>query len=122
MQNPFHRYHSEVRAELSPAEFLGYIQYADCIVTNSFHATSFSLIMQKNFYTILRKNNNDRAKTILGVAGFENRLADAKAHVNSKKSIIRELGKDLKDIRRVLWNGFKNVLMMPNRKYIKIKE
>ena len=85
VQNPFHRYHSEVRAELSPAEFLGYIQYADCIVTNSFHATSFSLIMQKNFYTILRKNNNDRAKTILGVAGLENRLADAKAHVEFKE-------------------------------------
>lgn len=85
MQNPFHRYHSEVRAELSPAEFLRYIQYADCIVTNFFHATSFSLIMQKNFYTILRKNNNDRAKTILGVAGFENRLADAKAHVKFKE-------------------------------------
>lgn len=85
MQNPFHRYHSEVRAELSPAEFLGYIQYADCIVTNSFHATSFSLIMQKNFYTILRKNNNDRAKTILGVAGLENRLADAKDHVKFKE-------------------------------------
>ena len=85
MQNPFHRYHSEVRAELSPAEFLGYIQYADCIVTNSFHATSFSLIMQKNFYTISRKNNNDRAKTILSVAGLENRLADAKAHVEFKE-------------------------------------
>lgn len=85
VQNPFHRYHCEVCAELSPAEFLGYIQYADCIVTNSFHATSFSLIMQKNFYTILRKNNNDRAKTILGVAGLENRLADAKAHVEFKE-------------------------------------
>ena len=85
MQNPFHRYHSEVRAELSPAEFLRYIQYADCIVTNSFHATSFSLIMQKNFYTILRNNNNDRAKTILGVAGLENRLADAKDNIEFKE-------------------------------------
>ncbi|WP_288592039.1 polysaccharide pyruvyl transferase family protein [uncultured Prevotella sp.] len=85
VQNPFHRYHSEVRAELSPAEFLGYIQYADCIVTNSFHATSFSLIMQKNFYTILRKNNNDRAKTILGVAGLEDRLADAKENIEFKE-------------------------------------
>ena len=77
VQNPLHRNGCELRAELSPAEFLGYIMYADCIVTNSFHATSFSLIMQKNFYTILRKNNNDRAKTILGVAGLENRLVDA---------------------------------------------
>lgn len=35
-----------------------------------------------------------------------------KTILNSKKSTIRELGKDWKDIRRVLWNGFKNVLMM----------
>lgn len=77
VQNPLHRNLCELRAELSPAEFLGYIMHADCIVTNSFHATSFSLIMQKNFYTILRKNNNDRAKTILSVAGLENRLVDA---------------------------------------------
>lgn len=77
VQNPLHRYHCELRAELSPMEFLGYIKYADCIVTNSFHATSFSIIMQKNFYTLLRKNNNDRAKTILKVAGLEKRLVDA---------------------------------------------
>lgn len=77
VQNPLHRYHCELRAELSPLEFLGYIKYADCIVTNSFHATSFSIIMQKNFYTLLRKNNNDRAKTILKVSGLENRLVDA---------------------------------------------
>lgn len=41
--------------------------------------------MQKNFYTILRKNNNDRAKTILGVAGLENRLADAKDNIEFKE-------------------------------------
>ena len=95
VQNPFHRYHSEVRAELSPAEFLGYIQYADCVVTNSFHATSFSLIMQKNFYTILRKNNNDRAKTILGVAGLENRLADAKDNIEFKEINYQGVGERL---------------------------
>lgn len=82
VQNPLHRNGCELRAELSPAEFLGYIMYADCIVTNSFHATSFSLIMQKNFYTILRKNNNDRAKTILGVAELENRLVDATENID----------------------------------------
>ena len=37
--------------------------------------------MQKNFYTILRKNNNDRAKNILSVAGLEDRLADAKNNI-----------------------------------------
>ena len=41
--------------------------------------------MQKNFYTILRKNNNDRAKTILGVAGVDGRLVDAKENIEFKE-------------------------------------
>lgn len=77
VQNPFHNYHCKMRPELSPAEFMGYIKHADCIVTDSFHATSFSIIMQKNFYTLMKKNNNDRSKTILSVAGLEGRQIDA---------------------------------------------
>ena len=41
--------------------------------------------MQKDFYTILRKNNNDRAKTILGVAGLDGRLVDAKDNIEFKE-------------------------------------
>lgn len=33
----------------------------------------------------IEKNNNDRAKTILGVAGLENRLADAKDNIEFKE-------------------------------------
>lgn len=32
-----------------PAEFLGYIQKAACVVTNSFHATAFSVLFEKDF-------------------------------------------------------------------------
>ena len=41
--------------------------------------------MQKNFYTILRKNNNDRAKTILSAAGIDGRLVDAKEKIEFKE-------------------------------------
>lgn len=99
VQNPCHRYHCQVRAELSPAEFLGYIKYADCVVTNSFHATSFSLIMKKNFYTLVRKNNNDRAKTILGIAGLEDRLVDAKDRVEFKEVFYQGVGERLEEYR-----------------------
>ena len=33
----------------------------------------------------MRKNNNDRAKTILGVAGLEDRLADAEENIEFKE-------------------------------------
>jgi len=83
--NHLHKYPCEIRSELSPAEFLGYIKYAQCIVTNSFHATSFSIIMQKDFYTLKRDTNNDRSKTILSVAGLENRFIDAKENIQFVK-------------------------------------
>lgn len=117
VQNPLHRYHSEVRAELSPAEFLGYIQYADCIVTNSFHATSFSLIMQKNFYTILRKNNNDRAKTILGVAGLEDRLADAKENIEFKEINYQGVRKRLDRYKESSMKWIQKCLETENRNH-----
>lgn len=68
-------------SEVSPAEFLGYIKYAKCIITSSFHVTSFSIIMQKDFYTTMRANNNDRVETILGIAGLSERLIDAKGDI-----------------------------------------
>lgn len=79
--NPCHRYPFDLRADLSPAEFLGYIMYADFVVTNSFHATSFSLIMHKDFYTTLRPNNNDRAKTLLKKVGLSDRIVDSKCEL-----------------------------------------
>lgn len=33
----------------SVEEFLGYIKYADYVVTNSFHGTAFSVIFHKDF-------------------------------------------------------------------------
>lgn len=37
--------------EVGPDMFLSYIMNADYIVTNSFHATCFSILFHKNFYT-----------------------------------------------------------------------
>lgn len=78
-ENPFRKSECEVRSMLSPGQFLGYLKHARCVVTDSFHATSFSLIMHTDFYTMRRTSNNSRAETILGVAGLGHRLVDATA-------------------------------------------
>lgn len=75
--NPLRRYPIKVRSSLSPKEFLGYIRYADCVVTDSFHATSFSIIMHKNFYTLRKCNNNGRLETILNVTSLKDRFVVA---------------------------------------------
>lgn len=80
--NHLHRHSYEVRTELSPFEFLGYIKYSKCVVTDSFHATSFSLIMNVNLYTYRQKRNNDRSQMILDVVGLGERMVNASDKVS----------------------------------------
>jgi hypothetical protein len=59
----------------SPAEFLGWIKYADIVVTSSFHATAFSIIFNKDFYCVdLQMGEDNRSKNILKTFGLENRF------------------------------------------------
>ena len=59
-----------------PLEFLSLIRNADYVVSNSFHATVFSVIFQKNFYTFSLKtqNNSSRMADFLSKIGAEERL------------------------------------------------
>lgn len=100
--NHLRRYSSKLRSELSPEEFLGYILYSQCVISNSFHATCFSMIMQKDFYTLKRITNNDRVNTILNIAGLEDRFVDAGANVTfSKITNYCEVERKLTDYRKI---------------------
>ncbi len=57
-----------------PAEFLGYIQKARYVVTNSFHGTAFSIIYQKQFTVFPLNAQDTRIPNILRAYGLENRL------------------------------------------------
>ncbi len=59
---------------VGPAEFLGYIREASYVVTNSFHAVSFSIIFEKKFLAYLYSGSGARVKNLLRVSGLENRL------------------------------------------------
>lgn len=59
-----------------PLEFLALIDNAACVVANSFHATAFSVIFEKEFYTfnLVGHNNSSRMKDFLGSIGLIERL------------------------------------------------
>lgn len=61
--------------DAGPAEFLWLFAHAEAVVTNSFHGTAFSLIMQKDFFVVTpaRKQNNSRQKSLLRLVGLEDR-------------------------------------------------
>lgn len=57
-----------------PSELLGYIEKAQFILTNSFHGTVFSVIFQKQFYTIPHTTRGLRMVDFLNSIGLNNRL------------------------------------------------
>lgn len=53
-----------------PAEFLWLVQHAECVITNSFHGTVFSVLFKRPFHVALNKNSADsRMITLCGSLG-----------------------------------------------------
>lgn len=51
---------------VSPTEFLGYIMYADYVLTTSFHGTALSVVFERQFLTLsIDKQVDDRAANLL---------------------------------------------------------
>lgn len=64
-----------------PDEFLSLISNAKCIITDSFHGTSFSIIFEKPFIAFPNMKNamntNSRLNSLLHECGLENRLFES---------------------------------------------
>ncbi len=70
----FGNHSADVAEEVGPIEFLRNLNGADTIVSNSFHATAFSLILHKDFYVVGRKEAiNARMQDLLRDVGLEDR-------------------------------------------------
>lgn len=59
---------------VNPYDFLALIDNAECIVTNSFHGTSFSIILEKQFWACAAEGANQRITSLLGKADLLERL------------------------------------------------
>lgn len=58
-----------------PLEFVRLIADAQFVISNSFHATAFSLIMEKNFCVVNRKEGiNERMRSVLEDYGLDGRM------------------------------------------------
>lgn len=91
-------------------EWLGLINGADCIFTNSFHAVVFSILFNKNFYVETNKRST-RFDNILEVFSLEKRKLpfitgyDESidwSSVNGKLQVLR------KDSLNFLWKAINN--------------
>lgn len=66
--------------DCSPFEVLSYFKNAECIITDTFHGSIFSIITHKDFVTLVRKSVGNKY-------GNEEKLADLLERVNLKNRI-----------------------------------
>lgn len=72
-------------------EFLSLIHNAEYVITDSFHATAFSINFNKQFFSVLPKMYNCRLKNFLGLFGLEKRIVSSYADFESAGKINYEL-------------------------------
>ena len=61
--------------DLGPDEILSYIKNAEIVLSSSFHATSFSILFKKQFFTSLPDvHTNERIEDLLRIQGLYNRI------------------------------------------------
>lgn len=72
----------------TPDKFLSLMYYADCIVTNSFHGTAFSINLNKQFWAYMPSKFSTRISSILELCGLNDRLLDDVITTNKMKKMI----------------------------------
>ena len=71
----------------SPSELLGLFMGAQKVVTSSFHGTAFSLIFEKDFYTIPHPTRGKRMIDLLNNLSLEDRLIEKEVDIYNIRSI-----------------------------------
>ncbi len=94
-------FHKHVMAyDASVEEFLALVKNADCVVTNSFHGTIFSILFQKDFYTFTRPNCSTKIESLLNRFSLKRRLySDPEAKLDAPidyDSVSEKLGRERK--------------------------
>lgn len=71
-------------------EFLGLIEHADYVVSNSFHGVAFSLVFEKQFYAVGMEGKANRVVSLLESVG----IADRYIHSHQNKISALEIDYD----------------------------
>ncbi|MCI6997387.1 MAG: polysaccharide pyruvyl transferase family protein [Eubacterium sp.] len=70
----------------SPEEFVKYIGHAEYVITDSFHATAFSINLNKQFSVVYPEKFSTRIDNVLRITGLQSRVK--KANSEPEKEIV----------------------------------
>lgn len=59
----------------NPIEVLCWFKFAECVVTDTFHGTIFSIITESNFVSLLRPSNQNKLQYLLEILNLHDREA-----------------------------------------------
>ena len=103
---------------LSPLEFIYAIDKAYYVLTDSFHATVFSILFHTSFYSFCKhkksdeNNENSRLISLLNLFNLESRYVDDNdVEVKSEKVDFEECDKNLNLLRAYSYDFIKNALI-----------
>jgi len=95
----------------SVEEFLGWIKYADCVVTTSFHGTVFASIFNRPFYTIsLHDGGDSRSGSLLKSLGLSERLISLDTSPFFTEIDYSDVNIKLNEIRKESYKFLQNAL------------
>lgn len=60
----------------NPGDILSLILHAECVVTNSFHGTAFSINLNKQFWVYMPSKFSTRLLSLIGLCGLNGRMLD----------------------------------------------
>ena len=97
----------------SPEDFLSFIQYAECVFTNSFHGTALSIVMEQQFFTEVHTKTkvNYRSDDLINKLGLQDRDIDCNTFDSKKRIDYREVNKELKILRDRSMEILKEIIM-----------
>lgn len=77
-------YCDKVMKNMGPIDFISYINSAEFVISNSFHGTAFSIILEKQFIVVNRKEAiNTRMRDLLNILNINDRLVCKKYDFNN---------------------------------------
>lgn len=93
-------------------EFLWHIKNADIVITNSFHATVFSVLFHKPFYTFLASRMRSRIDTLLSELCLQDRIIKTFLPLSevSMKIDYQTVDKKIEKLKMQSMNFLKNAL------------
>lgn len=89
--------HLEIKG--GPAEYIGFFQNAEYVVTNSFHGMVFSVLMEKQFLVFSHSNKNVRLENLLDKLNLKPRLIEY-GKIPDVEKILEEI--DWKYVKELL--------------------